>query len=91
MQQGPDSELVVDCTDAIVLECRCGGRLTLIGQEEDWYKEGRTAFECPECRARLTLASQSNETEGPALIGGNGVADASVRDLIRRIRTAQGR
>ncbi len=91
MQQGPDSELGVDYTDAIVLECCCGGRLTLLGQEEDWYKEGRTVFECPECGARLTLASQSNETEGPVLIGGNGVADASVRDLIRRIRTAEGR
>ena len=91
MSQDTDKELYIVCTDRIVLECRCGGSLVLLGQEEDWYKEGRTAFECRECGRHLTLASQSNEGQGPALVGGTGAEDMNVRELIRNLRAAEGR
>jgi len=29
---------------SIVLECRCGEKLLLLGREADWRKEGRTVF-----------------------------------------------
>lgn len=91
MQQGSDTELYVICTDRFVLECRCGGSLVLLGPEEDWYAEGRTTFECPECGGWLTLAEQSNDRQSLDLIGGAGVEDMSVRDLIRNLRAAGGR
>jgi len=89
MQQSSSSELFVVCTDRIVIECRCGGALILLGREEDWYEEGRTAFACHECGGRLTLANQFNEEQGPALIGGGEAESMSVRDLIRALRTAE--
>jgi hypothetical protein len=44
----------VPCSRCIVLECECGERLVLLGHEQDWHLEGRTAFEC-ECGKKLTL------------------------------------
>jgi hypothetical protein len=47
-------------SERIVLECRCGERLVLLGLEDDWYSEGRTTFEC-ECGSRITLANRIEE------------------------------
>ncbi len=55
-----ESERSLLCSERIVLECRCGERLVLLGLEEDWYSEGRTTFEC-ECGGRITLADRIEE------------------------------
>ena len=51
----PRRECFVSCSGHIVLECHCGERLVLLGQEEDWYSE-RTIFRC-ECGQSLTFAA----------------------------------
>ncbi len=53
------------CTKRIVLECRCGEKLALLGLQDDWYSE-RTSFEC-ECGRRLTLANRVEEEVPPSL------------------------
>jgi hypothetical protein len=53
-------EREVDCSGRIVLECRCGERLTLLGLEKDWHSEERTNFEC-RCGERLTLVDRLDE------------------------------
>ena len=55
------SELVVpesflSCSQGIVLECRCGEKLLLLGRETDWPKEGRSVFECSGCEEKLSLS-----------------------------------
>ena len=45
----PSSERFVTASESIVLECRCGEKLILLGYESDWQKEGRTNFECGGC------------------------------------------
>jgi hypothetical protein len=57
-----ESERSLLCSERIVLECRCGERLVLLGLEEDWYSEGRTTFEC-ECGGRITLADRLEEDD----------------------------
>jgi len=39
----------------IVLECRCGEMLVLLGLDVDWRRERRTAFECRRCGEKLPL------------------------------------
>ena len=91
MQQDPNSERFVLCTDRVVLGCRCGESLILLGREEDWYLEGRTTFECGKCARSLTLVDRLDEDQDPALIGGSGDEEAmSIRDLIRSLRAAEG-
>ncbi|MDP8953128.1 MAG: hypothetical protein M3N18_13010 [Actinomycetota bacterium] len=90
MQRSSGPERFVLCTDRVELRCRCGGGLLLLGREEDWYSEGRTAFGCAECGRTLTLADRLDEEEVPPLIGGPDEADASARDLIRGLRAAGG-
>ncbi len=91
MQQDPYSERFVLCTDRVVLECRCGESLILLGREEDWYLEGRTTFECGECRRSLTLVDRFDEDRGAALVGSSRDEEAmSITDLIRSLRTAEG-
>ncbi len=34
-------ERTLECSGRIVLDCQCGDRLILLGQEEDWRSEGR--------------------------------------------------
>ena len=50
-------------------ESECGERLVLLGLEEDWRSEGRTAFEC-ECGRELTLEDNHAEVlaDSPAVI-----------------------
>jgi DNA-directed RNA polymerase subunit RPC12/RpoP len=48
-------EHVVDCSKSIVIECRCGEKLLLLGRESDWRSEGRTVFECGGCGKKLSL------------------------------------
>ncbi len=55
-----EPERSVLCSERIVLECRCGERLLLLGLEGDWYLEGHITFEC-ECGERLTLADRLDE------------------------------
>jgi hypothetical protein len=42
-------------SERIVLECRCGEMMILLGHEEDWHSEGHTIFEC-ECGERVSIA-----------------------------------
>lgn len=53
-------ERTLECSTRIVLECGCGERLILLGLEEDWCSEERTAFEC-RCGRNLTLADRLDE------------------------------
>ena len=50
-----ESGLFLDPSGRVVLECMCGEKLVLLGQEQDWREERRTAFRC-ECERKLTLA-----------------------------------
>ena len=46
-------EHFIDCSERIVLDCRCGQKLILLGKEDDW--EARDAiFRCY-CGENLTL------------------------------------
>ena len=56
----PLPESFVFCSERIVLGCGCGERLVLLGLEEDWRSEKKTAFEC-ECGAELTFADRTDE------------------------------
>jgi predicted SprT family Zn-dependent metalloprotease len=51
----PPLESFVDCSTSIVIDCRCGEKLLLLGRESDWGSEGRTAFECGGCGKKLSL------------------------------------
>ena len=51
----PSLESFVDCSTSIVIDCRCGEKLLLLGRESDWGSEGRTAFECGGCGKKLSL------------------------------------
>jgi len=48
-------EHFIPCSKSILLECRCGEKLLLLGRKADWRKEGRTVFECSECGEKLSL------------------------------------
>jgi DNA-directed RNA polymerase subunit RPC12/RpoP len=48
-------EHFVDCSKSLVIECRCGEKLLLLGRESDWISEGRTVFECGGCGKELSL------------------------------------
>ncbi len=63
MRRSLESDRFVLCSEHIILECRCGERLILVGFESDWQWEGRTTFEC-ECGERLTLADRLHEDSG---------------------------
>jgi hypothetical protein len=56
MRRCSEPECFVPSSGRITLECECGGRLVLLGREDDWYLEGHTLFEC-ECGERLTITS----------------------------------
>ncbi len=47
----------IECSGRIVLECKCGERIVLLGEEDDWYREKHLIFAC-ECGERLTLANR---------------------------------
>jgi hypothetical protein len=50
----PGSEHSIEPSERTILECGgCGERLVLLGLEEDWYTEGRTAFKCGECGGQI--------------------------------------
>jgi hypothetical protein len=51
----PPLESFVDCSTSIVIDCRCGEKLLLLGRESDWGSEGRTALECGGCENKLSL------------------------------------
>ena len=61
MQQvsGVAPERFITCSKSIVLECRCGEKLILLGREADWHKEGHTVFVCNGCGKKLRLADSS--------------------------------
>jgi hypothetical protein len=45
----------VNCSESIVVECRCGEKLVLLGLIEDWYLEGCAVFECSGCSEKLSI------------------------------------
>jgi hypothetical protein len=47
----------IECSGRIVLECKCGEMIVLLGEEDDWYREKHLVFAC-ECGERLTLANR---------------------------------
>ena len=49
------AENYITFSKIIVLDCRCGEKLILLGRKEDWNREGRTDFECGGCRGKLYL------------------------------------
>jgi predicted SprT family Zn-dependent metalloprotease len=51
----PLLESFVDCSTSIVIYCRCGEKLLLLGRKSDWGSEGRTTFECGGCGKKLML------------------------------------
>jgi hypothetical protein len=68
--------LEIEPSARIVLGCACGERLVLLGREDDWYAEGRDAFEC-ECGEKLTLTNRveigpsvADLIRGPAFLDG---------------------
>ncbi len=86
MRHDSESDRFVLCSEAIVLACRCGVRLVLLGREADWHSEGRTEFAC-ECGGTLALAHNFDEE---TLLAEEALDDAeapSVKELIRRLRT----
>ena len=46
-------------SEQIVLECKCGERMVLIGPEDDW-RSRRAIFKC-ECGQNLTLDHRVDE------------------------------
>ena len=72
VQDTPKTDHYIRCSDRIVLDCKCGERLVLLGLEEDWHSE-QSVFECV-CGEKLTLADRNIE----------GAPD--LRDLIRDLR-----
>jgi hypothetical protein len=76
MRWSSESDRFVLCSERIVLECKCKERLVLLGFEDDWRSEGRTAFEC-ECGEELTLADRLAEK------------DAGFKMLTRRLGTGR--
>ncbi len=94
VQSDSVSERCVLCPDRTVLGCRCGESLILLGREEDWYSEGRTTFECHQCRGPLSLTDMLDEGRGPNLIGYSDMSrgfdeeDMSVRDLLRSLKAS---
>jgi hypothetical protein len=55
--------LEIEPSARIILGCSCGERLVLLGREDDWYAEGRDAFEC-ECGEKLSLANRIERGPG---------------------------
>jgi len=70
--QGDEEEHSVTWSQRIILECRCGEGVILLGLEADWRTEKRDAFEC-ECGETLSIAS--NRVDETAF---------SVKQLLRR-------
>jgi hypothetical protein len=85
MRSHSESERIVLCSERIVLECKCGERLILLGREDDWYSEGRAVFEC-HCGDKLTLAHRFYEEE-TNLVDGFGEGATGVRELLRNLRS----
>jgi hypothetical protein len=92
VRSNSESERYVLCPDCIVIECRRGESLILLGREEDWYSEGHTTFECYQCGETVSLADSLDEGRGPDLIGGSDKGfdeeNMSVRDLIRSLKAS---
>ncbi len=54
----------IESSGVVVLGCvRCGERLVLLGLEQDWRSDGRTAFVCGGCGEELTIADRLGEAE----------------------------
>lgn len=53
------AEHFIDCTESIVLDCRCGEKLILLGREDDW-RSRNAIFRC-HCGEKLTLEDRIGE------------------------------
>jgi hypothetical protein len=60
----PLSEYFVTVPTSMVLKCRCGEKLWLLGHETDWRKEGRTVFLCGGCGEPLSLDDITRRVSG---------------------------
>ena len=38
----PSENHEIDCSRSIVIDCRCGEKLILLGHRSDWHGQGRT-------------------------------------------------
>ena len=57
------SERTIEPSGSIVLECsECGEHLTLLGLEEDWPKQHKTAFGCRACGNTVALAHRVDKS-----------------------------
>ncbi|MBV9454606.1 MAG: hypothetical protein JOZ19_10870 [Rubrobacter sp.] len=61
--------------ERIMLKCRCGEIMTLLGQEEDWHLEGHTI----ECGCGETLSITDNRVSEEVL---------DIKQLIRGLRNS---
>ena len=62
-------ERFVDCSEGLVIECRCGEKLLLLGRESDWRSEGRMTFECGGCGEDLSLKDRRKKGGEGRLLG----------------------
>jgi len=53
------AEHFIDCSESIVLNCRCGEKLILFGKEDDW-RSRNAIFRCC-CGENLTLEERTDE------------------------------
>jgi hypothetical protein len=53
------TEHFIDCSETIVLDCRCGDQLILLGEEDDW-RSRNAIFQC-HCGEKLTLDDRISE------------------------------
>lgn len=91
MSHGYASDHFILCTAQQVLECQCGERLILLGREEDWYAEGRTAFACVGCGRSVTLVEHLDEVQPPVLVEDRNKGSESISDLMGSLKTTFGR
>ena len=69
-------EHFIDCSESIVLDCRCGEKLILLGKEDDW-RSRNAIFRC-HCGESLTLDDRIDEEA------------LKIKELVRDLRATYG-
>ena len=67
------AEHFLDCSESIVLNCRCGEELILLGRADDW-RSRNAIFRCC-CGENLTLEERTDEEA------------LRIKELVRSLRT----
>ena len=65
-----------------ILACKCGELLVVLGSEDQWRYEGRTAFECGACDSRITLPEREDRRGQERA----GYRSLSVGELVEELR-----